>query len=88
MKKEKAFQSELMCKVKEAEAFDAKQYAREKLNRANAVLLPKLWKGKRLPEFVIKDLISKKNKKEAQRLQDIDRRQKINLNVSDYKFYK
>ncbi|XP_014282775.1 uncharacterized protein [Halyomorpha halys] len=86
MKKEKAFQAELMCKIKEAENFDARQYVREKLDKTNAVLLPKLWRGKRLPEFVIKDLLLKKQRKEAQRLQDLERRKKMNLDPSAYKF--
>lgn len=86
MKKEKAFQAELMCKIKDADNFDARLYAREKLDKVNAVLLPKLWKGKRLPEFVIKDLLAKQQKKKAQRLIDLERRKKMNLDTSAYKF--
>ena len=59
MRKEKAFQAELMAKVKDAEAFSAEAYVTEKLNKVNEVPLPRYWKGKRLPQFIIKDLVEK-----------------------------
>lgn len=54
MKKEKAFQAELIAQIKDAEKFDAVQYVAEKIKKATEVPIPKLWKGKRLPEFLIR----------------------------------
>lgn len=54
MRKEKAFQAKLMSQVKEAEAFSAEQYVTDVLRQANEVPLPRYWKGRRLPAFIIK----------------------------------
>lgn len=86
MKKEKAFQAELMGQISEAEKFDAAMYAKEKISKANAVILPKLWKGKRLPEFIIKQLVDEKERKAAINKQNLERRKKMDLKVSSYKF--
>lgn len=86
MKKEKAFQAELMGQISEAEKFDAAMYAKEKISKANAVILPKLWKGKRLPEFIIKQLVDEKERKDAINKQNLERRKKMDLKVSSYKF--
>ncbi|XP_014256196.1 uncharacterized protein LOC106670407 [Cimex lectularius] len=85
MKKEKEFQAEIMCKINEAENFNATAYVQEKIDKANEVLIPKLWKGKRLPEFVIKDLLEEKKKKQEFKLQRIEKRKKLSMNVADYK---
>lgn len=86
MKKEKAFQAELMGQINEAQKFDAAMYAKEKIDKANAVLLPKLWKGKRLPEFIIKQLVAEKQRKTALNKENLERRKKMDLQVSNYKF--
>jgi hypothetical protein len=85
MAKEKAFQGEIMEQIRAAEKFSAAAYATQKIDKANEVLIPKLWRGKRLPEFVIKDLLEKKKRKQAEREADAVRRSKMNLNASDYK---
>lgn len=54
MRKEKAFQAKLVSQVKEAEAFSAEQYVSDVLRQANEVPLPRYWKGRRLPAFIIK----------------------------------
>lgn len=54
MRKEKAFQAQLMSQVKEAEAFSAEQYVADVLRQANESPLPRYWKGRRLPAFIIK----------------------------------
>lgn len=54
MRKEKAFQAVLIAQIKEAERFDAEKYVAEKLRKANEVPLPRHWKGRRLPAFIIK----------------------------------
>lgn len=84
MRKEKAFQAELMAKIRETEKFDAVAYATQKINKANEVLIPKLWKGKRLPEFLIKELLVEKENKKAKVLAKIERKKKISSKVSDY----
>jgi hypothetical protein len=54
MRKEKAFQAVLLSQIREAEKFDAESYVTEKLRRANEKPMPRTWKGRRLPEFLIK----------------------------------
>uniref|UniRef100_A0A182K909 DUF1713 domain-containing protein n=1 Tax=Anopheles christyi TaxID=43041 RepID=A0A182K909_9DIPT len=54
LKKEKLFQAELLGQIKEAEKFSAEAYVASKLRQATEVPLPRFWKGKRLPEFIIK----------------------------------
>ncbi|XP_012254383.2 uncharacterized protein LOC105685115 [Athalia rosae] len=52
--KEKAFQAELLAKIREAEQFDAEKYVAEKIRQATEVPLPLYWKGKRLPAYIIR----------------------------------
>uniref|UniRef100_A0A4Y0BRV2 Small ribosomal subunit protein mS38 n=1 Tax=Anopheles funestus TaxID=62324 RepID=A0A4Y0BRV2_ANOFN len=54
LKKEKLFQAELIGQIKEAEKFSAEAYVASKLRQATEVPLPRFWKGKRLPQFIIK----------------------------------
>ncbi|XP_055370857.1 uncharacterized protein LOC129605246 [Condylostylus longicornis] len=55
MRKEKAFQAVLINQIKEAERFSAEQYVEQKLKQANEVPIPRFWKGRRLPAFIIKE---------------------------------
>lgn len=55
MRKEKLFQGQLLAQIKEAEGFSAEQYVAEKLKKATEVPIPRYWKGKRLPEFIIRE---------------------------------
>ncbi|CAG9566405.1 unnamed protein product [Danaus chrysippus] len=57
IKKEKIFQNELFAMVKEANEFSAEQYVASKLEKANHTPLPTRWKHKRLPEFIIRQLL-------------------------------
>lgn len=54
MRKEKAFQAVLIAQIKEAEKFDAERYVAGRLQEAHKVPLPRTWKGKRLPFWIIK----------------------------------
>ncbi|XP_003736426.2 uncharacterized protein Pdhb isoform X2 [Drosophila pseudoobscura] len=54
MRKEKAFQAKLMAQIKQAESFSAEQHVAEILRQANDNPLPRFWKGRRLPAFIIK----------------------------------
>lgn len=85
MMKEKAFQAELMTQIGEAEKFNPVLYAKEKIDKKNAVLIPKLWKGKRLPEFVIRDLLAEREAKLKKKEESLERRKNMNLKVSEYK---
>lgn len=62
-RKEKTFQAELLVQIKEAEKFSAEEYVAEKIKQATDVPLPRYWKGKRLPAFIIKDLIEEEQLK-------------------------
>ncbi|XP_065078992.1 uncharacterized protein LOC135701977 [Ochlerotatus camptorhynchus] len=54
LRKEKAFQAGLISEIKEADRFSAEMYVMEKLRQANEKPIPRFWKGKRLPQFIIK----------------------------------
>ncbi|XP_055914766.1 uncharacterized protein LOC129947989 [Eupeodes corollae] len=54
MRKEKAFQAGLISQIKTAERFSADQYVKSKLQEANETPIPRFWRGKRLPQFIIK----------------------------------
>lgn len=49
----------------------------DKLNIVNMTILPNRWRGKRLPEFVIKDLIAKAQAKKQAKLEAAERRKKL-----------
>ncbi|CAG9790730.1 unnamed protein product [Diatraea saccharalis] len=55
--KEKIFQNELLAMVKEANEFSAEQYVTQKLEKANHTPLPTRWRHKKLPEFIIRQLL-------------------------------
>lgn len=55
--KEKIFQNGLLAMVKEANEFSAEAYVASKLEKANHTPLPTRWKHKRLPEFIIRQLM-------------------------------
>jgi aurora kinase A-interacting protein len=55
MRKEKAFQAVLIGQIKEAEKFSAEKYVAEKIQKSIETPIPKLWRGRRLPEFIIKE---------------------------------
>ncbi|VVC95945.1 unnamed protein product [Leptidea sinapis] len=57
IKKERLFQSELALMVKQANEFSAEQYVTNKIQQANHVPLPTRWKHKRLPQFIIRQLL-------------------------------
>lgn len=58
-KKEKLFQADMVGQIKEAEKFSAEEYVEEKIRKATETILPRYYRGHRLPAFVIKDLIEK-----------------------------
>ncbi|XP_012539660.1 uncharacterized protein LOC105838555 [Monomorium pharaonis] len=67
-KKETLFQTNLIAKVKEAQAFNAEEYVNEKLNILNKERLPRTFRGEILPSEMIKQFINEKRvKKESKR---------------------
>ncbi|XP_065372237.1 uncharacterized protein Pdhb isoform X2 [Calliphora vicina] len=60
MRKEKAFQAKLIAQIKDAEAFNAEKYVADKLHQAKETPLPRYWKGRRLPAFIIKEKLGLK----------------------------
>uniref|UniRef100_A0A1B0D4X6 Ribosomal protein mS38 C-terminal domain-containing protein n=1 Tax=Phlebotomus papatasi TaxID=29031 RepID=A0A1B0D4X6_PHLPP len=54
MRKEKAFRAEIFAQIKEAENFSAEKYVEEKLRKATETPIPRFWKNRRLPQFIIK----------------------------------
>lgn len=60
MRREKAFQAGLIAQIKEAEKFSAEQFVAEKLRMATESPIPRFYKGKRLPEFLIREKLNLK----------------------------
>ncbi|XP_013118462.2 uncharacterized protein LOC106095711 isoform X2 [Stomoxys calcitrans] len=60
MRKEKAFQAKLIAQIKDAEAFNAAKYVADKIQQAKETPLPRHWKGRRLPAFIIKEKLGLK----------------------------
>eukprot|EP00092_Neocalanus_flemingeri_P021240 GFUD01023014.1.p1 GENE.GFUD01023014.1~~GFUD01023014.1.p1 ORF type:complete len:282 (+),score=70.50 GFUD01023014.1:60-848(+) len=56
-KKEYEFRGKLAAKVADARKFSAQKYVEDYLNDYHTPLLPKTYKGKRLPEWLIKELL-------------------------------
>ena len=56
-KKEYEFRGMLATKVMEARKFDAEKYVDEYMNDYHTPLLPKTYNGKRLPAWLIKELM-------------------------------
>nr|WP_027250391.1 hypothetical protein [Planktothrix agardhii] len=56
-KKEKIFQNSLLAMVKKANEFEAEKYVASKIRRSNHTPLPTRWRHKRLPEFIIRQLL-------------------------------
>nr|CAH7731727.1 unnamed protein product [Callosobruchus chinensis] len=55
LKKEKAFQAVLVQQIKVAEQFSPENYVNEKIEKLNEIVIPRFWKGRRLPEFLIRE---------------------------------
>lgn len=55
--KEKKFQNSLLAMIKQANHFQAEKYVANKLSKANYTPLPTRWRHKRLPEFIIRQLL-------------------------------
>lgn len=75
-RKEKLFQGEMVAQIKEAEKFSAEEYVEEKIKKATDVPLPRYWKGKRLPAFIIKELIEEDRLKKQRILEKKERFEK------------
>lgn len=58
----------------------------EKLNIVNMTILPNRWRGKRLPEFAIKDLIAKAQAKKQAKIEAVERRKKFMVSYKPDKF--
>ncbi|KAI5651462.1 hypothetical protein NE865_00706 [Phthorimaea operculella] len=55
--KEKVFQNGLLAMIKDAKEFSAEEYVNQKLQKANHTPLPTRWRHKRLPQFIIRQLL-------------------------------
>lgn len=65
--KEKMIQAGLISKIKEAQAFDAKEYVQQRLNILNKERLPRTFRGEILPPEMIKKFLEEKRAKIAAR---------------------
>ncbi|MPC34853.1 hypothetical protein E2C01_028256 [Portunus trituberculatus] len=69
-RKEKQFQAEQMAKVRRYDAFDAEEYVKDFLRQTKEKPIPKTWKSKHLPEFLIKELMKKEEEKKIKNRQE------------------
>merc|ERR1711973_522602 len=58
-KREVEFRQKMIAKVNEAKKFDAEKYVDEYLEDMKYKLVPKTYKGRRLPQFLIEELLEK-----------------------------
>lgn len=77
MKKEVLFRQEIAAKLKEVEKFDAEAYVAEKLEMFRRKLLPARLHGKRMPAFVIEDVLQRKKYKTQCIKEMMERRRKF-----------
>jgi hypothetical protein len=58
IKKERAFLDSKLAQIREAEAFDAKEYVANLIAKAKQKEIPRRWNGKRMPAWWIKEQIA------------------------------
>ncbi|XP_015115830.1 uncharacterized protein LOC107040310 [Diachasma alloeum] len=68
LKKEKAFQAELIAQIKEAESFDARGYVDSRLQILDNVRIPSKWRGEVLPENMIRQFLKEKEERRWKKL--------------------
>lgn len=68
-RKEKLFQATQMARIHKYAAFDAAKYVEDVLRRTKEKPIPRTWKGKRLPEFLIKQLMEENEEKKKKKQQ-------------------
>lgn len=73
-----------MTRVRKFEAFDAVNYVTDVLQQIKAKPIPRTWKGKRLPEFLIKELIEKERVKKIMNKQEILDREELKKIKNNY----
>lgn len=78
-------QATQMAKVRKYESFDAAEYVNYVLETAKAKPIPRVWKGKRLPQFLIKDLMEKEKFKKIKNMQEIQEREELKKIKNNYK---
>ena len=66
-KKEYEFRGRLAGKVSDARKFSAEKYVEDYLNDYHTPLMPKTYEGKRLPEWLIKELIEQDKEHEKEK---------------------
>ncbi|XP_076293080.1 uncharacterized protein LOC143215129 [Lasioglossum baleicum] len=67
LKKEKAFQEELLVSIKEAEAFNPKAYVQEKFDILLKERIPKTYRGEVLPPEMIKQFLAERKAKQQKK---------------------
>lgn len=67
LRKEKKFQARLLYQIREAEKFSAEEYVANKIKQATENEIPRFWRGRRLPQFIIKEKIEELELKKRNR---------------------
>jgi hypothetical protein len=66
-KKERRFLNTLMYKIKEAQKFSAEDYVNNLIKVSVENAIPKTYKGKKLPQWLVKELMDKDRQKEVEK---------------------
>ena len=69
-KREMEFRQKMIAKMNEANKFDPEKYVDEYLEDMNYELIPKTYQGKRLPQWLIKELMFEDVKKEERKVKN------------------
>lgn len=83
-RKEKLFQATQMAKVRHFETFNAVNYVNDMLKNTKEKPLPRTWKGKRLPAFLIKELMEKEEMKRILRIKEKEEMQELKKIKDNY----
>lgn len=66
-KKEKKFLNTLMYQIKQAQKFSAEDYVNEMIKKATEDEIPRTYKGKKKPQWLVKELMDKDRQKEIEK---------------------
>lgn len=73
-----------MAKVRHFETFNAVNYVNDMLKNTKEKPLPRTWKGKRLPAFLIKELMEKEEMKRILRIKEKEEMQELKKIKDNY----
>lgn len=74
-----------MARVRQFESFNANEHVKNVLHLTKVKPIPRLWKGKRLPEFLIKELMEKERLKKIKNRQEALEKEELKIIKNNYR---